>query len=912
MPLTSPNATALPPRGAPWTLHLIPNTHWDREWYLSFERYRLRLVRLMDRLLDLLDRDPEFRSFTLDGQYIPVRDYLELRPEREADLARLARAGRLLLGPWFTQPLETLAGGEALIRNLMLGIRQSRRYGAPLMISYMIDEFGHVSQMPQILAGFGIGSAVAWRGVPPSAKSVFRWQSPDGSAVLMFHSNGGYGEATALPEGMEDFTEVIDDTSFERQGLRNRIQGILNLRTPRATTRHLLALNGIDHSSVQENLTEIVRRIDAGCPDVRAVHSDLEAFTKAVRAVHEQEGLGYQVFEGELYDDAEPVLEAIHSFRVEQKIANDRTESQLVRWAEPLSALAWALGGTYPGGALWQAWDLLLQNHTHDSVGCSSADSVYREVMMRYERAGDIAQELTGEGLQWLAGAVAARPERQAADKTVLLFNPLSWERAGAVTAEIDIPEAAGIDAPVFFRGATRLPAVIEERRSTVAIRFNPQRGHSTKVPIRRCRVTLEPGVIPPLGYAALSLRNGPPAPEAPGLAVGPAALENETLRLAAAGDGTLDLLHKPTGRRFEGLHVFEDNGENGSGYDHIPPRRDRLIRSDTFPAKVAVVLNTPLKAALRIETALRLPAALAAGRRARGAKRVPYPIVSTVTLTRGSPRVDIETRIDNRARDHRLRVLFPCGIAATHACAEQPFDVVARPIAAPREPPRPGAPIVTTRPQQGFVDVSDGAAGLAIANEGLYEYEVKDDAARTIAITLLRCTDRIDPGVFAQAEDLAIPLGQSPGERVFRYSVIPHAGDWREACRPAWEFRVPARAVLRRAPEESVLPGYVPPPVTGRLPAEHSFLRVEPDALVVTALKKHESRDTLVARLWNSADESRNGSARVAIPGRRVAAAWATDLNEERRESLAVASDGSVAVALRPRGLFTIEWEMT
>ena len=193
-----------------------------------------------------------------------------------------------------------------------------------------------------------------------------------------------------------------------------------------------------------------------------------------------------------------------------------------------------------------------------------------------------------------------------------------------------------------------------------------------------------------------------------------------------------------------------------------------------------------------------------------------------------------------------------------------------------------------------------------------MYEYEVKDDAARTIAITLLRCTDRIDPGVFAQAEDLAIPLGQSPGERVFRYSVIPHAGDWREACRPAWEFRVPARAVLRRAPEESVLPGYVPPPVTGRLPAEHSFLRVEPDALVVTALKKHESRDTLVARLWNSADESRNGSARVAIPGRRVAAAWATDLNEERRESLAVASDGSVAVALRPRGLFTIEWEMT
>jgi len=182
-----------------WQFHLISNTHWDREWYMSFESFRLRLLKLFDRLLAVMGRDETYRSFLLDGQFSALEDYLELRPEREPEIRSLIAAGRLEVGPWYTQPHETMAGGEALIRNLALGIRECRRFGEEMKISYNIDQFGHVSQLPQILRGFGIDKAIGWRGVPLDAPAAFRWIGADGSAVTFF-SNNGYGEATGLPK----------------------------------------------------------------------------------------------------------------------------------------------------------------------------------------------------------------------------------------------------------------------------------------------------------------------------------------------------------------------------------------------------------------------------------------------------------------------------------------------------------------------------------------------------------------------------------------------------------------------------------------------------------------------------------------------------------------------------------------
>ncbi|MCK4961620.1 MAG: hypothetical protein KAS19_03995, partial [Anaerolineales bacterium] len=179
-------------------LHIVPHTHWDREWYLPFQSFRIKLVHLIDMLLDILDHDPAFTHFTLDGQTIILEDYLEIRPERESDLIRHIRSGRLLIGPWYILPDEFLVSPEATVRNLLQGGSLCDRFGARMDIGYLPDPFGHIGQMPQILLGFGIEMAAFRRGLADEPCELW-WQAPDGSRVLTAYLRDGYDNAARLP-----------------------------------------------------------------------------------------------------------------------------------------------------------------------------------------------------------------------------------------------------------------------------------------------------------------------------------------------------------------------------------------------------------------------------------------------------------------------------------------------------------------------------------------------------------------------------------------------------------------------------------------------------------------------------------------------------------------------------------------
>src|SRR5512146_2749524 len=193
------------------TIHLVSHTHWDREWYRPFQEFRLRLVHLVDGLLDLLASDRSYKHFMLDGQTIVLDDYLQIRPEAEPALRRQVRAGRLLIGPWHILPDMFLVGPEAHIRNLLEGDRQARRFGSKMRIGYMPDSFGHIGQMPQILRGFGIDNASVWRGLDDQP-TEFWWQSPDGSRVLMHYLRDSYSNGASLTATVpEQFTSQLNE-----------------------------------------------------------------------------------------------------------------------------------------------------------------------------------------------------------------------------------------------------------------------------------------------------------------------------------------------------------------------------------------------------------------------------------------------------------------------------------------------------------------------------------------------------------------------------------------------------------------------------------------------------------------------------------------------------------------------------
>ena len=228
---------------------LVSHTHWDRAWYAPFEVFRVRLVRLIDRLIELLDREPAYRSFMLDGQVLPIEDYLAIRPERRGDLERLVRGGRLVIGPWYALADEYLVSPEALIRNLLIGTRTAEALGGCMREGYVPDAFGHIAQLPQIFQGFGIGSAVFWRGVGDEGERLhneFWWQAPDGTSVLAIHLPDGYHNASNLgyPMRWGDPSAL----TFDPELAVDRLAAAVATLGPVARTPYLLLMNGIDHA----------------------------------------------------------------------------------------------------------------------------------------------------------------------------------------------------------------------------------------------------------------------------------------------------------------------------------------------------------------------------------------------------------------------------------------------------------------------------------------------------------------------------------------------------------------------------------------------------------------------------------------------------------------------------------------
>jgi alpha-mannosidase len=390
------------------TAILVSHTHWDRAWYLPFQVYRIRLVRLIDRLLDLLERRPEFHSFMLDGQMLAVQDYVEIRPERRADLERLIRAGRLRVGPWYVLADEYLVSPEALIRNLLVGTQMAEALGGCMREGYVPDAFGHIGQLPQILQGFGIGSALFWRGLGNEGETLgdeLWWQSPDGSRVLAIHLRDGYHNAANLgyPTRGGDPSALEFDVELAVRRLRQAIERL----APHTHTHTLLLLNGIDHCEAEPAIPEIITRANQTLTDARIEHGSLPDYIARVRAAADN----LPTFQGELNRSRYAFgLQGVYSSRMYLQQANERAQTWLECYAEPLSALAWLLGEPYPASLLALAWRTLLQNHPHDDICGCGTDAVHQENMARFAQVEQMATTLARDA----ARAIARRIDRTA------------------------------------------------------------------------------------------------------------------------------------------------------------------------------------------------------------------------------------------------------------------------------------------------------------------------------------------------------------------------------------------------------------------------------------------------------------------------------------------------------------------
>ncbi len=362
---------------------VVPHTHWDREWYEPFQSFRLRLVDLLDHLLPLLEGDPSYARFLIDGQLAAVDDYLEVRPENEARIRALAANGRLAMGPWYVLMDEFLISGETIVRDLEMGMARGAAFGGAMQVGYLPDMFGHVAQMPQILRLAGLEHAVVWRGVPKVIdKTGFWWEAPDGSTVRAEYLPTGYGNGAAIPDNAKDLVERIADHETE---IGDFLIG------------DLLFMNGTDHQEPQPWLGRVVAEANDMQDDYDFAITSLPEYL----ATAPTDGL--ERWRGEMRSGARSnVLMGVASNRVDVKQAAGRAERALEQRAEPYCAL-FTPAPLWPARLFDIAWKEVVRNAAHDSICACSVDEVVDSVLHRFAEATEIADGLAERALKTLA-----------------------------------------------------------------------------------------------------------------------------------------------------------------------------------------------------------------------------------------------------------------------------------------------------------------------------------------------------------------------------------------------------------------------------------------------------------------------------------------------------------------------------
>ena len=816
--LLAPILVAQLRRRVRWRVFVVPHTHWDREWYERFEGYRERLVPMVSKLLDLLERDASFRSFTFDGQTIAIEDHLEKRPDDRERIAALVKAERLFIGPWYVLADNLLVSGESLIRNFQEGSRVAQSFGRALRVGYVADPFGHPAQIPQILRGFGYTTYVFSRGIGDEGEDLgaeFMWESPSGDRVLAAHLVDHYAGGLAL-------VGELSETEAELEArIRARLPRMLDVPARYANGSSLLFMEGDDHVEAYERLPEAVAAMRAVAPNVDAMIASLEEYEANVPAPPHS-------FSGEIVSGRyRPILRGVNSTRAWIKQENAACERLLLERCEPLDALV----GGEDRDEIRALWRTLLQNHPHDSICGCSIDEVHDiDMAPRFARvradgtalAEQLERRLVGDGAR------------------ALVWNDLPWARDAVL--ELDgVPTRVRCGA---------LGAVAAERVAAEAVTSSGE------------------GVI-----------------------------ENEALRVEVATDGTFTVTDKVSGRASGPHNLIVDDGDKGDEYTYsyagptvgsrgLAGTRRTQVRGD--------------RATVSVELPLELPEALRSDRLARSPVNVACPVRIEISLDAGARRVDVAVTVDNRARDHRLRVLCDTGTRGFTHVAGAAFAWLER---LTRVPSR-GGWVERPTPERCVHDFVALDGAVAVGVDGLREYAVVHDG-RTIALTLIRATGWLSRGDLPERRGHAGPALETPsaqciGERTYRYCVVPMHGDMTLAlaAREVREFLSPPRLVRGDRP--------VGP-----------FVEIDRETSVQLSTLRAGPNGTLIVRLFAPRAEDATARIRFARPVRE---ARAVDLREAdttlgntgfdviRTAAPPDIVDGDLEVTLRPYEIGTYQ----
>lgn len=840
-------------------IFMVLQSHLDREWYWSFEEFRIQISQILNRVFDLLAQDPEFRVYMVDGQMSVLEDYLEIYPEREALVKSLAESKKLILGPWYFQPDEYLVDAESHIRNLRMGTALARRYGPCQNLGYLPDSFGHIAQMPQILNGFGITEAFLMRGVDKRQPQEFLWKSPDTSMVKTIQNE--YNNCCRIDQKhMENGVSLLDTP----EGLEERWNTYNRQETCPTRSDYLLITYGGDHLAPPRQFGRLIRQMRERGYEIR-VGSLAEYFQTIDWSEPDLRSVTGELREGE---DIR-ILKDVAASRNALKRENVILQEALIKKAEPLAAVLRTMGYELPLRFLDQAWKYLLANHAHDSICGCSQDPVEEEMLSRYHKAGQICSWMIRRGMEQISQNISWNHQKEN-EYTLCILNSSGGTPDAMLECVIRAEQRLDYHSfTIYDHEGREIPCQILDRRAETRIASDIDAVQRMYHEI--CwKIVLPAPRLSGIGYASYQVifhqgtapadagvdagaesgadagvDSGVDSREDSGLEPGcepggmclPSAkaecpsephtvtctadgMENEYLKVEIQSDGTLDITDKETGQRYEGLHFFEDESSGGDVYEHIRPEAPSVIDSRSCSWSRRCTQRGRLKCSYRL-TAMIFPPSRE--------KDISNQITYEVSLYAGSRQLYFDTVIRNQSEDHRVRVFFPAANHTGSAVSDVPFSMEER----------PWNQFPLLHPFSSFVSTGDADGKIVLLSKGLHQYQLVQNEQSLLAVTLLRSQGRLY--AWAGGKNPEFSGAQCKGENHCSYAL------YFPAPQTSWgEIKHTAQAYLA-----GLLTGQSKSVPNAALPASQNFVSCSSRELIVSALKPYEHENEIELRFY-------------------------------------------------------------
>ncbi|MEZ8843961.1 mannosylglycerate hydrolase [Vibrio splendidus] len=851
-------------------VHITPHMHWDREWYFTTEESRILLVNNMEEIMNRLESDPEYKYYVLDGQTAVLEDYFAIKPENTERVKALVEAGKLIIGPWYSQTDTMQVSGESIVRNMMYGIRDCMKLGDAMKIGYLPDSFSMSSQLPMIYNGFDITRAMFWRGCSErhgTNKTEFLWQSNDGSEVTAQVLPLGYAIGKYLPQ--------------DEEGLRARLDKYFPVLEKPSVTKDILLPNGHDQMPIQKDIFEVMDKLREIYPDREFSMSRFEEVFEKVEAARDQ----LDTIKGEFNDGKYMrVHRTISSTRMDIKLIHAEIENKIVNILEPLASIAWTLGFEYHHGLIEKMWKESMKNHAHDSIGCCCSDKVHAEILNRYILADDMATNLIHF---YKRKIVDHMPDREGCDK-LAMFNLSPYEREEVVNTTITIRAQ---EFSIFDENENPVEYFIQDKRQIDPGKVDRQIVHYGNYdPFMEFDIQIKRSV-PAMGFSTLHIQGN----EKGAVKVAEQKdylLENEYYRINVNDNGTLTIFDKEIEQVFDQVLRLEDGSDDGDEYDYSPSRQEWLLYSDEFPVETSID-HQGFQSVANIAFRMSVPANLTE-REERTGQNGFVEAECQVVLKQGSRRIEVRMELDNQADDHRVRVLVPTPFVSETVVADNQFGCITRPTNDPamavwEEEKWKEAPVPVYQ-LMNFAALENGKAGMAIMSNGLREFEViasqGDENRDTFALTLFRGI-----GVLGKEElllrpgrpsgiKIPTPDSQVRGKLVCEFTLCGFSGNHIDANVMAQARdnvtqiecynKIPYNAMKLNVGEQN-------------LPMSFSLLSKQQAGAVLSVLKKAEDEDALIMRVYNPAE---TGSVSDSISFTQTVSSWKeTSMDERVRE---------------------------